>query len=800
MTIGAAEPRRWRGVLLVYVAATVLSFPVLEMLISGPNARDFAHDVFDDGAVSRLGAMRFDLSAFGPVLWNAHLMAGNTYIGQFNGTPIALDSVLALLTTPFAGYAACVALMALAAGLSMHVFLEDSVCLPRAAAFAGGLIYVLGFRHYAFGFSAVLLPLLLWMSDRVETWGGRRRRRVVPLALVAAFMLYDFAAQPAVIAGGLQLFYCLLVAETAAERRSRVATWAGAWTLGLALYGPVLATQLRLLPESVRTVRVVASDLPGMLSAATRVAGEYAEVLLSRPAAIGAGLRLHEAADGIWYVGFAAIGLLAMSFATPRKTRRERALAWLLVGIPVLDLLSILIAPALQRLGALQSFSIDRVRTFLPFALAANAAVAVALLFRPGNAGALKRSPPRTVAAFLLVLSLASGALCARFLVYILRREAAGHPTEPEAVLAWGAICVYFAFASVAAVILLRSLRLRDPSGRRWFERISGPRLVILLLGLLALERLIYTRIERRIEQRTLGSFSASLEATPAIRFLKSRPPGEDGRTLTLADRSHLNPRLHPNRMMYHGLYAADGYQDVYPLRYHQVFALLIWPHLARDAFHRRYFMEWGQRAYLFGPEFRSTLASLMGVRWLYARNVPFDRPGWRLAFQEGDERVYENTEAFPRAFLVSAVTTFPDRPALLDAMSTASTEELRSSVFLEGPAPPISAARGAAGNATLVSDTPDRVVARVQTEAPSLLVLTDNYAPGWKASIGGRSLEILPAYNCFRAVVVPAGNSEVIFSYEPTFTYVGTAVAAAAVLVLLVLAVTGRSRAVGPS
>ncbi len=785
---GLVHPRRWRGLILVYAGAALLSFPVLEMLVSGPHARDFAHDVFDDGAVTRLGAMRFDLSTFGPVLWNAHLMAGNTYVGQFNATPIALDSLLALLASPFPAYAATVVLMAFLSGLSMHLFLEGSVGLPRAAAFAGGLVYALGFRHYAFGFSAVLLPLLLWLSDRAEASGAGPWRRLVAPSLCAGFLLYDFAPQPAVLAGALHLGYAFVSARTAAERRSRLTTWAGSWALGFALYAPVLFTQLRLLPESERTVREAATGLPGPLLAVAQWLGTYVEVIASRPAAIAAGLPLREAADGTWYVGFAALGVLALSLGARRETRRERALAWLLLVLPLVDLLSMLLIPEQKHLGVLQSFALNRIRTFLPFALAANVAVAAAIVFSRGAAGPRKWRRARFVGAALLGLFLACGALCGRFLLYLWRRQAEGNPADPERIAGWVAALGYFGVAVLATALVL--LRLRRAGRRR--VRGSGSRgVVVLLLGLLAADRLVYTRIERRVENQTLGSFSGGLDATPAVRYLQAQPNPDARRVLTLADRSRLNPHDHPNRMMFHGLYTADGYQNVYPLRYHQFFGLLTRPHLDKDPFHRRYFFEWGQRAYLFGPEFNPALASLMGVRWLYVRGVAFSQPGWNLVFEEGDERVFENANAFPRGFLAARAETFPTRAALM--------ERALFGVCRGAALDRVPGRRGAGGAAAgpaeltgsevvLELNTPDRIRFRVRSSAPAILVLTDVYTPGWKSAVNGATRDILPAYNAFRAVEVPAGDSEVVFWYAPTFTYAGAAVAAAAMLLLAAL------------
>src|SRR5262249_39431242 len=149
------------------------------------------------------------------------------------------------------------------------------------------------------------------------------------------------------------------------------------------------------------------------------------------------------------------------------------------------------------------------------------------------------------------------------------------------------------------------------------------------LLAALALERLASARIERWTEANTLDSFEGVLGETPAIRFLESRPNPEGQRVMLLGDHSRNNRRGHANRLMFRGLFAADGYQNVYPLRYHDLFGMLIRPHLDRDASRRTYFENWGQRAYAWGPEFNTDLASLMGVRWLLVHGMPFADPRW---------------------------------------------------------------------------------------------------------------------------------------------------------------------------
>ena len=62
----------------------------------------------------------------------------------------------------------------------------------------------------------------------------------------------------------------------------------------------------------------------------------------------------------------------------------------------------------------------------------------------------------------------------------------------------------------------------------------------------------------------------------------------------------------------------------------------------------------------------------------------------------------------------------------------------------------------------------------QVETEADGFLVLTDTYMPGWRATINGKSTEILRANYAFRAVRIPAGHHDVEFNYQPLSFQIG--------------------------
>ncbi len=516
------------------------------------------------------------------------------------------------------------------------------------------------------------------------------------------------------------------------------------------------------------------------------------------------GAHLREASVGTWYVGFLGIGLLALSVGLPRISRRERAIVWLLAVVPLVDLAAMLVVPYQKHLGVLRSFELDRIRLFVPFAMAANVAVAMAALSRSRwEALGGRTLRLRTLAcAAVLALFVLGLVVCARNAAYVVRRGG-GWPATAEGrerLAGWTLATLYFGVAALFGAALL--WRRRSESARADFEGalLSRPA-VAALLSVLALERLASSRIERWIESTTLDSFDDALGGTPAIRFLEQLPNPGAQRVMLLGDHSRSNNRDHANRLMFRGLFAADGYQLVYPLRYHELFGLLTKPHLDRDPARRQYYESWGQRAYAFGPELNPNLASLMGIRWLLVHGVPFADPHWRLAFESGEERVFENPDALPRGFVADREERHPTRAALLAALGSARLETLRRTAFVEGGGPAVAgeAAGGdppaRAGTATATLDTPDRLSFAVEAARPAVLVLTDAFVPGWKAWVNGAAAPIFAVDVAFRGVAVPEGPSEVSFRYVPESTRAGfaAAIAALAVLVLLLVPLARR-------
>ena len=60
---------------------------------------------------------------------------------------------------------------------------------------------------------------------------------------------------------------------------------------------------------------------------------------------------------------------------------------------------------------------------------------------------------------------------------------------------------------------------------------------------------------------------------------------------------------IHPSIAVYNGFYSLDGYSVLYDLKYKKKFREIIAPELKKNEILRRYFDEWGSRAYVFSDE-----------------------------------------------------------------------------------------------------------------------------------------------------------------------------------------------------
>ena len=155
---------------------------------------------------------------------------------------------------------------------------------------------------------------------------------------------------------------------------------------------------------------------------------------------------------------------------------------------------------------------------------------------------------------------------------------------------------------------------------------------------------------------------------------------------------------------------------------------------------------------------------------------------------RDGGFEVQRLPTALPRAYVVGQYYLATSPRAGLSYMARGFP--MRREVVLE-EAPVVSIGPG--GAAEIVHYDDEEVAVALADSAGGILVLSDTYYPGWRAFVDGVERPILRANHVFRAVVIPAGAQEVVFSYEPDSFRYGLLVSVAAAALWLGLAWGGR-------
>lgn len=185
-----------------------------------------------------------------------------------------------------------------------------------------------------------------------------------------------------------------------------------------------------------------------------------------------------------------------------------------------------------------------------------------------------------------------------------------------------------------------------------------------------------------------------------------------------------------------------------------------------------------------------SPLLSLCSVKYFLALNEKEVAACSSLkeVFQTKNHiRVFENSQAVPRAFLAARAVKARNADEALAFISSKNFNAfdlaiLESDTISEkdllaqndqasskiGTAAPLSAEAKVTGVSDFNDSGSNKVTLSCNAEKDSWLILTDIFYPGWNAYVDGKKTEIVRADYAFRGIRMKAGKHDVSFVYEP--------------------------------
>ena len=165
-------------------------------------------------------------------------------------------------------------------------------------------------------------------------------------------------------------------------------------------------------------------------------------------------------------------------------------------------------------------------------------------------------------------------------------------------------------------------------------------------------------------------------------------------------------------------------------------------------------------------PVFDPQGRQLFGVRY-YVGDKPIAPDQREIYSSPSGLKVFENPGTLPRAWAVHRVVRDSQPTRLFDP-----TFDPRREAFLPSEPPTLETCDG--DTVDLVRHRPNAVEIAVEMRCRGLVILSDNYFPGWRATVDGQPAPIHEAYGAIRGVVVEKGSHTVRMVYRPLSVYAG--------------------------
>ncbi len=686
-------------------------------------------------------------------LWNPYTMAGHPiYADGVTRTFSPFLLFYTFLDVPL-GYSVARIIELLLAAVFMYIFLVSIRISPQGA-LIGSLVFALSAHSLlhltGMGWWGGLmwLPLILLFVDRAITRSSFKSAIIAGVFLAAQFFC-GWMQNQVYYVGAVLLYYLFFAFGLDAwrsrkpKRRVVRVLFMTAVTLvtGFALAATQWVPVMELLGNSNR--KIVPTEigyiyLPPWYAATLIFPNLFGSAYDTDTLTLFTALNVSH--DHILYLSIAALLPLCFcvyalwrarkleqsDFNSAEDWGRARFFLWLCVFATIVMMAAPIYVHVTKFIPVLQVIRVT-VRIWVLFIFAA------AVLVGFGVDLLLKSSGP-ALAAFTRVwrkLVVASAALAVLATLVALLAQATGFAqnTTASGIMAFAsktaaALSPHLLPPDLAVVLPLVFLfALLFLLKRRAMERISRSTFFVSLLALLIIDLFWVSAQFNPTFDR-----SRVFPATETTEFMRALEPGrvlvvpsdlETNRKVDSATEKIIAP---PNTLLPYRIPTITGKNQQFP-RWYREYASLIesQPNLSHVVFDRtssRYF-------------------DLLNVRYVMTRQSAEPPAGLLLLKTAEGVSVYENKNALPRAFIVSRAIEVSNPQEALAALADPGFDPKTTAVVqsrisnLEFQISNLKSAR-------IIEDKRNRVVIETQTDGDSLLVLSDNYYPGWKAYVDG--------------------------------------------------------------
>ncbi|MEK7141530.1 MAG: YfhO family protein [Patescibacteria group bacterium] len=237
---------------------------------------------------------------------------------------------------------------------------------------------------------------------------------------------------------------------------------------------------------------------------------------------------------------------------------------------------------------------------------------------------------------------------------------------------------------------------------------------------------------------------------TKIITFLKEQP--QPFRIMSVDKRI-----LPPNTASYFGIESIEGYDPIISSRYEELIAAV-----ARGVPDIK--PPFGFNRIVTLESSGGLLLPLLGVRYILSL-TDLSQKYLVKVFEEGETRVYEDSRAVPRVYVVERPVKSSGKQESINALYN--IKDFRREAVVEGDVSILSFPMNGDESVSLIRYESNRLEIDSSLSVPRLLVVANAYHPGWRASVDGKTTSVYRTNYAFQGIVVPAGTHNVVFSYS---------------------------------
>lgn len=301
------------------------------------------------------------------------------------------------------------------------------------------------------------------------------------------------------------------------------------------------------------------------------------------------------------------------------------------------------------------------------------------------------------------------------------------------------------------------------------------------LLPLILISITLFDLLRQAYKYNTFIKPELVLPPTKSISYLQSQSPPPR----IMVSHSELFPA---NINLHYGISFLNSYDSVHPQRTEILLSALNGESNNMDK------VNTNRNTYAYN--YLSTGINLFSPQYLLTYQNEITSPQFNLIITEGNTRLYQNIESYPRTYLTKNIYNITNDQEIINKLLLQTQKKILTAITKE-PVILSKTPLNPQSEAKIIEYQANQVTIQTQSNTDAFLVFNDNYYPGWKAYIDQQPQKIYLTNYTFRGITVPEGRHKIIFKYQPKSFRIGLNITLVTITIIILLIILKKRQSI---